>query len=78
MTQRFVSAVAIGFCCLVLAIVCVFGYSRYKAAQVANEAFRAQLVNGSQQGAIGTRAPAQLPPRATSVGGEPAASPGQQ
>jgi hypothetical protein len=77
MTQRFVSAVAVGFCGLVLAIVCLFGYSRYKAAQVANDAFRAQLVNGPRQGALGTQAPAQLPPRATSVGGEPGGSPGQ-
>jgi predicted negative regulator of RcsB-dependent stress response len=64
MKPRFVSAVAVLFCCAILAMVFVFGYSRYKAAQVKNAEFQAQLQSGAEspQAALPTQMPAQLPP----------------
>jgi hypothetical protein len=64
MKQNLVSAAAVLICCAILGAVGVFGYSRYKAAQVENAAFRAQLQNGTQdpQALLGTHMPGQLPP----------------
>ena len=77
MKPRFVSAVAVLFCCAIIAIVALFGYSKYQAAQAENAAFRAQVQNGAQdqQPLLGTRMPAQLPPRGSSVAAEASASP---
>ena len=77
MKPRFVSTVAVLFCCAIIAIVGLFGYSRYKAAQVENAAFGAQLQNPAQdqQATLGTRMPEQLPPRAGSAAAEATASP---
>jgi hypothetical protein len=47
MKSRFVSAVAVLFCCAVLAIVGLFGYSRYVAAKAGDAAFREQLQSGA-------------------------------
>jgi len=71
MKSRFVSAVAVLFCCAVFVIVGLFGYSRYRSAQAENAAFRMQLLNAErdQQAVLGTHLPAELPPRATSAGG---------
>jgi hypothetical protein len=79
MKPRFVSAMAVLFCCAILLFVCLFGYSRYKAAQTANEAFRAQLVRNAQdqQGGIAAHMPEEIPPRANSADGEAPASPDQ-
>jgi hypothetical protein len=78
MKPRLVSAVAVLFCCAVLAVVGLFGYSRYEAAQAANAAFRQQLLNPpSDNGTVlGTHMPAELPPRSTSAA--PPASPEPQ
>jgi predicted negative regulator of RcsB-dependent stress response len=75
MKKRFVSAIAVLICCVIIAIVGIFGYSRYKAQQVENAAFRAQLQQGAQdqQSLLSTHMPEQLPPRANSADG--AASP---
>jgi type II secretory pathway pseudopilin PulG len=72
-----VSAAAVLFCCAIIAIVGIFGYSRYMAAQAANAAFRAQLQSAGQdqQTALGAHMPAQLPPRATSAAGNASPSP---
>jgi len=77
MKPRFVSAVAVLFCCAVFAIVGVFGYSRYKAAQVKDAEFRAQLLNppADQQAPLPTHMPEQLPARSNSAGGGAEASP---
>jgi predicted negative regulator of RcsB-dependent stress response len=63
MKQRLVSAVAVIFCGAVLAMVALFGYSRYKAAQSVDAAYQAQLQNGAQQASdVGAaHMPAQLP-----------------
>jgi len=45
MKTRFVSAVALLFCCAIFAIVGIFGYSRYMAAKAEDAAFRAKLLN---------------------------------
>ena len=69
------------FCCLVLVLVGLFGYSRYEAAQSANAAFRAQLqTNQDQQATLGTRMPGQLPARGNPEGdgASPTPQPGQQ
>jgi hypothetical protein len=77
MKPRFVSAVAMLFCCAILAMVGLFAYSKYKAAQAANAAFRAQLqvVAQGQSGVLGTRMPDQLPSRGSSVAAEASATP---
>jgi predicted negative regulator of RcsB-dependent stress response len=62
MQPKFVSTVAILICGGILAIVCAFGYARYKAAEAANAAFQAQLQSGQQGQAIQTQMPAQMPP----------------
>jgi hypothetical protein len=69
MKSRFVSAAAALFCCAVLATVGLYGYAKYKAAQAANAAFRAQLQVGAQgqNGVLGTRMPDQLPSRGSTV-----------
>jgi predicted negative regulator of RcsB-dependent stress response len=74
MKPRFVSAVALLFCCVILAVVAAFGYSRYKASQARNAEFQAQLQSAgdNQQGTVPTQMPAQLPPRPTSEEGAPA------
>ena len=62
MKPGFVSAVAVLFCCAVLAVVGLFGYSRYKAAQASNAAFRSQLQSSpGQASGLGTQMPAELP-----------------
>ncbi len=69
------------FCCAIFAIVAFFGYSRYKAAQSENAAFREQLQSSQdQQAALATHMPGQLPPRANTAGGaaSPSPQPGQQ
>jgi hypothetical protein len=82
MKPRFVSAVAMLFCCAVFMIVGLFGYWRYRAAQSENAAFGKQLLNSGADSpaSIGTVMPAQLPARANPGGGEPSPSstPGQQ
>jgi type II secretory pathway pseudopilin PulG len=62
MKPNFAAAAAVLICCAILAIVALFGYSRYKAAQSENAAFRAQLQVGAQnqQNLLGTHMPAQL------------------
>jgi len=77
MKPRFVSTVAVLFCCAVFGIVVIFGYSRYLAAKAEDAAFRAKLLNTEQdqQAALGAHMPVQLPARATSVAGGAAASP---
>jgi predicted negative regulator of RcsB-dependent stress response len=74
MKPRLVSAVALLFCCAILAIVVAFGYSRYKASQVKNAEFQAQLQSGedSTQATLPTHMPAQLPPRGGSDTSAPA------
>jgi predicted negative regulator of RcsB-dependent stress response len=59
MKSNIVSAAAVLICCAILGAVGIFGYSRYKAAQVENAAFRAQLQTGTQdpQALLGTRTP---------------------
>jgi hypothetical protein len=79
MKARFVSAVAVLFCCAIFAMVALFGYTRYEAAQSANAAFRAQLQNPQdQQPALGTHMPGQLPARGSTAGGSPSPQAGQQ
>jgi hypothetical protein len=65
MKPQFVSAAAMLFCCAIVMVVGLFGYSRYKAAQSANAAFGAQLQSAGQdqQAVLGTHMPEQLPPR---------------
>ena len=63
MKQSFVSAIAVLFCCAVLAIVVAFGYSRYKAAEVDNAAFGAQLQTGTNDQQLAAHMPAQLSSR---------------
>ena len=77
MQQRFVSAVAVLFCCAVVAIVAIFGYTRYLAAEAANAAFRAELKNAgpNTQASLDIRMPAQLPAGASSAGGSATATP---
>jgi type II secretory pathway component PulJ len=80
MKPTFVSALAMLFCCAIFAIVALFGYSRYKAAQSANEAFRAQLQSAQdQQAALATHMPGRLPARGNPAGGgaSPSPQPGQ-
>jgi hypothetical protein len=79
MKPRFVSALAVLFCCAVLAVVGLFGYSRYRAAQVNDEAFRQQLQSGGtgSQAPIGAVMPAQLPPRASSAAAAASPQPAQ-
>jgi len=74
MKSPLVSAAAVLFCCAIFAMVAMFGYSRYKAAQVANAAFRQQLQTGGQNPPplLGTHMPGQLPPTS---GGDASASP---
>jgi len=69
MKPRLVSAVALLFCCAILAMVIAFGYSRYKASQVKNAEFQSQLQSGvtDPQAAVPTHMPDQLPPRAGSA-----------
>jgi len=76
MKQPFVSAVAVLFCCLVVAIVVAFGYSRYKAGEAENAAFQAQLQSGADnsQAALTMHMPAQLPGQ-NPVTGEASPSP---
>jgi len=68
---------AVLFCCVIFLFVCLFGYSRYKAAQMANEAFRAQLERSAQdqQGALAAHMPEEIPPRASSADGVSSGSP---
>jgi len=77
MKPRFVSAVAVLFCVAILAIVGLFGYSRYKAAEAQNAAFSQQLQHPVQdnQAPIGAHMPEQLPARATTAAGNASASP---
>jgi hypothetical protein len=51
----------------------MFGYSRYKAAQVKDAEFRAQLLNppSANQAPLATHMPEELPARATTAGGTP-------
>jgi hypothetical protein len=67
MKPRFVSAVAVLFCCAVVGIVGLFGYWRYRKAEEANAAFRMQLIYGTQGPPMGAHMPGQLPPRATNA-----------
>ncbi len=79
MKPGFVSAVAVLFCCAVVGLVAVFGYTRYRKAQAEDAAFRAQLIRDSmqnQQQSLGLRLPQQLPARGSTTGGYPTASPG--
>ncbi len=71
MKPRYVSAVAVLFCCAILAIVAAFGYSRYKASQEVGQEFseRLQLPAQDNGGQV------QLPAQAGSVFGAPSASP---
>jgi predicted negative regulator of RcsB-dependent stress response len=71
MKQSVVSAVAVLFCAVIIAIVGLFGYSRYKASQRANEAFQAELLHpqDKSQGGLNAQMPAQLPARAGSAAG---------
>jgi len=62
MKQPFVSAVAVLFCCLVVAIVVAFGYSRYKAGQAENAAFQAQLQSSGAGDSQSAQAP-HMPPQ---------------
>jgi hypothetical protein len=77
MKRPLVSAVAVLFCCAILGTVGLFGWSRYKAAQMENAAFRAQLQGPGldNQAAVAAHMPDQLPPRATSAGGNATSSP---
>jgi type II secretory pathway component PulJ len=76
MKPGFVSAVAMLFCCAIFAIVALFGYSRYEAAQSENAAFRVQLqTSADQQAALAAHMPGQLPPRASTAGGGESPSP---
>jgi hypothetical protein len=77
MKPQLVSAVAVLICCAIFAVVGVFGYSRYKAAQIKDAEFRAQLLNPGpgQPASLPTRMPEQLPPRSTTAAGNPTASP---
>jgi len=77
MKPHLVSAVAVLICCAIFVIVGLFGYTRYKAAQVKDAEFRAQLLNpaSGQQQPLPTRMPEELPARATTAAGNPSASP---
>ena len=76
MKPQFVSAVATLFCCAILAIVGLFGYSRYKAAQTENAAFRAQLLNpGDSSVPLGAHMPGQLQSRQVPAPAVPVPSP---
>ncbi len=69
------------FCCAIFAIVGLFGYSQYKAAQSKNAGFRAQLQSAQEeQAALATHMPGQLPARGNPAGGgaSPTPQPGQQ
>ncbi len=67
--------VAVLICCAIFGAVGLFAYSRYKAAEAENAAFRVQLQSSTPgQAPIGARMPAELPPQSTSAGG-PAPSP---
>jgi hypothetical protein len=67
------------FCCAIIAIVGLFGYSRYEAAQSENAAFRAKLQSSQdQQAVIGTRMPGELPGREGPAEGSPSPQAGQQ
>ncbi|HEX4084376.1 MAG TPA: hypothetical protein VHY22_05675 [Chthoniobacteraceae bacterium] len=70
MKTGFVSAVAVLFCCAVVAVVGVFGYSRYKAAQASNAAFGQQLQKPGQPMQLGAHMPDQLPAH-SAPGGSP-------
>jgi len=73
MKPTLVSAVAVLICCAILAVVGAFGYSRYLAAEAANQAFirEQSQKNADQQAAalLGTH----LPPAADS----PSRGPGE-
>jgi len=62
--------IAVLFCGGVFLVVGIFGYSRYKAAQTANAAFREQLQSGAQQGALGAHMPEELPAHVGSETGD--------
>ena len=77
MNRSVVSAVAVLFCCAIIAIVGLFGWSRYKAAQAADAQYSEQLRNPSDTvpSALNARMPAQLPARSTSAAAPAAPSP---
>jgi hypothetical protein len=52
MKPKFVSFVAVLFCSAVFLIVAIFGYSRYKASQLANAAFQQQLQTGAREAVV--------------------------
>jgi len=64
MKPRFVSAVAVLFCCAIFSIVSVFGYWRYKKGQAEDAAFQAQLLNAQREdGVLATHMPPSLSAR---------------
>ena len=80
MKPGIVSAVAVLFCCAVVAIVGAFGYSRYKAAQAENAQFEQQQLQKEAQGQkqlFDAHMPDQLPPRASSAGAVASPAPQQ-
>jgi len=62
MKPRLVSAIAVLICIAIISLVGAFGYSRYKAAQMKDDAFQASLVQKgpNQPGVLGTHMPAEL------------------
>ena len=69
MKPGFVSAVAVLICCAIIAVAGAFGYSRYKASQVKDAQFRAQIQNpANQQAPLPARLPQQMPAGATTTG----------